>query len=292
MEYEATGSLREMPRVFAGVADDVNLHNPLERMNRLSCGWLGAIFEWEGVIVADQSALHRQAWLQLAEEEDKSAPLAFMLRRAEGMKNEQVLSEVFCWTRNPMEMRRLARRKEDIFLEMQGGEVCAESLAGLEVFLKNLKRNGVPCAIGCSASANIVETTLPKLNLDEYFEAIITADDVYRGRPDPEAYLFASQQIGRVPQRCVVIGNANSCIEAAHDAGMKCIAVGTKHPMYELSAADLVVRQLNELSLINVKQLFSIEDWEQAQLEPQLEMETEAVLPSTEVATLDQDFFY
>lgn len=135
---------------------------------------------------------------------------------------------------------------------------------------------------------------MQELNLAQYFTATVTADDVLRGCPDPEAYAYAAQAVGRVPARCVVIGHSNAAIEAAHDAGMKCIAVlsGSK-PAYELSSADLVVRQLDELTLLNLKQLFSQEDMESplngggwAQYEPEMELEeeTESFRPVTDVA--------
>jgi len=82
-------------------ADDPKLHNPLLRLERMGCGWLGVVFEWEGVIVEDDAELERQAWLTLAQEEGKSPPPAFLLRRVEGMKNEQAISEVLCWSRTP-----------------------------------------------------------------------------------------------------------------------------------------------------------------------------------------------
>uniref|UniRef100_A0A804M1V2 Nuclear pore complex protein NUP96 n=1 Tax=Zea mays TaxID=4577 RepID=A0A804M1V2_MAIZE len=59
----------------------------------MCCWWLGVIFEWEGVIVEDDAELERQAWLTLAQEEGKSPPPAFVLRRVEGMKNEQAISK-------------------------------------------------------------------------------------------------------------------------------------------------------------------------------------------------------
>jgi beta-phosphoglucomutase-like phosphatase (HAD superfamily) len=133
--------------------------------------------------------------------------------------------------------------------------------------------------------------------------AVITGDDVQRGRPDPECYLYSAQAIGaytntnthkhtriahitrthartharmhvlrargsllslrsasgRPPARCIVIGNANACIEAAQEGGMKAVAVANRHAVYELSAADLVVRQLDELSIVNLKKLFATE---------------------------------
>ena len=48
-------------------------------------------------------------------------------------------------------------------------------------------------------------------------------------------------------------------VEAAHEVGMQCVVVAGRTPMYELTAADMVVRQLDELSFINLKQLFRME---------------------------------
>jgi len=45
--------------------------------------------------------------------------------------------------------------------------------------------------------------------LEHVFQTVVSGDDVYRGRPDPEAYLYAAQQLGRPSLRCVVIGNSN-----------------------------------------------------------------------------------
>ena len=60
--------------------------------------------------------------------------------------------------------------------------------------------------IACSAPDARVRDTLEQLQLQDTFSAIVTADDVYRGRPDPESYLLAAHQLGRPPARCIVIG--------------------------------------------------------------------------------------
>lgn len=68
----------------ANKVDDPNLHNPLIWQERLSCGWLGAIFEWEGVIVDDEdssSKSERRAWSVLSKEEYKSPPSTILLNR-------------------------------------------------------------------------------------------------------------------------------------------------------------------------------------------------------------------
>lgn len=123
-----------------------------------------------------------------------------------------------------------------------------------------LERSGAPVAVVSSAPERRVHAVLRESGLSPRFEVVVTGDDVNRGRPDPEGYLYAAQRIGRPPVRCIVVGNSNVSVEAAHEVGMQCVAVAGRHPVYELTAADLVVRSLGELSFINLKQLFALEE--------------------------------
>ena len=54
-----------------------------------------------------------------------------------------------------------------------------------------------------------MKPALEATGLEHVFQSVVSGDDVYRGRPDPEAYLYAAQQLGRPSVRCVVIGNSN-----------------------------------------------------------------------------------
>lgn len=83
-------SLKPLPRAVENIADDPSLHNPLQRLHRLGPGWFGVILEYEGVLVEDTSELHSKAWQMLGEEEGKPRPFNWALKRAEGMKSEQV----------------------------------------------------------------------------------------------------------------------------------------------------------------------------------------------------------
>ena len=87
-------SLKPLPRAVENVADDPSLHNPLQRLHRLGPGWFGVILEYEGVLVEDTSDLHSKAWEMLGEEEGKPRPFQWALKRAEGMKSEQVISRL------------------------------------------------------------------------------------------------------------------------------------------------------------------------------------------------------
>lgn len=264
--------------------DDPSLHNPLLRRERMGCGWLGAIFEWEGVIVEDNPDLDKQAWLALSQEEGKSPPPTFILTRIQGMKIEQAISEVLCWSRDPAQLRRMASRKEEIHQRLQGGIYRLRS--GSREFVNVLMNYKIPMALVSTRSRNTLETAIRSIEFEGFFNVVIAAEDVYRGKPDPEMFVYAAQSLNFVPQRCIVFGNSNSTVEAAHDACMKCVAVASKHPIYELGAADLVVKHLDELSVVDLKNLADIE---LPEFEPQLEMEEEPeeTHPSTAVAVDD-----
>lgn len=254
-------------------ADDVSIHNPLLRQHRLGCGWFAVIVEWEGVMVEDDSDIERAAWAMLAEEENKPQPMTFVLKRAEGMKSEQVISEVLCWTRDFRMVKALARRQEEIFESLQGG--CYRLRAGSKEFLETLKKHGVPVAVVSTRPRKYLERATEAVGMEGFFNVLIGAEDVYRGKPDPEMFQHAAERLQYIPERCIVIGNSNKTVEAAHDALMKCVAAAGKHPVYELGAADLVVRRLDDLSVVDMKNLADLDSPEFQAQELKVEEEPE-----------------
>ncbi|XP_076898649.1 5-amino-6-(5-phospho-D-ribitylamino)uracil phosphatase, chloroplastic-like [Bidens hawaiensis] len=271
-------------------ADNPSLHNPLLRQERMGCGWLGAIFEWEGVLIEDNPDHEKQSWLVLAEEEGKSRPPAFLLKRIEGMKNEQAISEVLCWSRDPSQLKRMSLRKEQILQALQGGVYRFRD--GSEEFINVLTRYDIPMALVSTRPRKNLEEAIVAIGINGVFNAVVTAEDVYRGKPDPEMFSYAAQLLQFIPERCIVFGNSNLSVEAAHEGKMKCVAVASKHPVYELTAADLLVRRLDELSVVDLKNLADIELSEFG-AEPEVEMELEEeddVYPSSRAA-VDDDFW-
>jgi sugar-phosphatase len=81
---------------------------------------------------------------------------------------------------------------------------------------------------------------------------MICAEEISRGKPDPEGYLAAAGRLGFTPTDCVVIEDAPPGIEAAKAAGMRAIAIATTYPANRLAGADLVVERLSDLSVESV----------------------------------------
>jgi len=80
-------------------------------------------------------------------------------------------------------------------------------------------------------------------------KVLVTADDVARGKPDPEPFLLAATMLGAPPARCVVLEDAPAGLAAAHAAGMRSVGVTTTYPAEELDA-DLIIQDLSALRVI------------------------------------------
>jgi sugar-phosphatase len=76
----------------------------------------------------------------------------------------------------------------------------------------------------------------------------VSADDITRGKPDPEPFLLAARRLGVDPARCVVFEDAPAGLTAGRAAGMRTVALTTTHSRAELTA-DLVVPDLSAVSV-------------------------------------------
>jgi HAD superfamily hydrolase (TIGR01509 family) len=206
----------------------------------------GAIFDWDGVII-NSAAHHEVSWERLAKECNKVLPEGHF-KRGFGMKNEVIIPELLGWTAVPTEVRILSLRKEALYRELVL-EKGIEPLPGVREFLQALKDHGILCVIGSSTHRENVTTTLEVLGLEDFFADIVTAEDVKRGKPDPEVFLTAATRIGVAPVDAVVFEDALVGIAAAKAAGMRVVAVATTEPKDKLEHADWVVDRLDELSV-------------------------------------------
>ena len=206
----------------------------------------GAIFDWDGVVI-DSAELHEQSWHRLAADLGKSiAPGSF--RRGFGMKSARIIEEIHRWATDPAEIASLTDRKEALYREIVARAEIAP-LPGVVEWLRRLREAGVPCAVASSTHRANIEAVLDRLGLQNAFSEIVSAEDVTHGKPHPQVFLKAAERLGLEAERCVVFEDAHVGIEAAHAAGMKVVAVATTHPVEELAAADLAVRQLDELTV-------------------------------------------
>lgn len=106
-----------------------------------------------------------------------------------------------------------------------GREDC--SSPGIKDFVQMLKQSGLSLALATNAPRALVPAALSKAEIEDAFATIVTADDVRKGKPDPEIYLKAAENLGVAPEHCLVIEDSDYGMEAAKRAGMRVVAFTT-----------------------------------------------------------------
>jgi HAD superfamily hydrolase (TIGR01509 family) len=113
----------------------------------------------------------------------------------------------------------------------------------------------LPLAVASGALRQEIETILLTAGLRSSFKAIVSAEDVTRGKPEPEIFLRALERLNAHNNQpltaadCLVIEDSKEGIRGARRAGMKCLAVTNSHPAELLGEANAVVKTLEEVSL-------------------------------------------
>jgi beta-phosphoglucomutase family hydrolase len=210
------------------------------------------IFDWDGVII-DSSEHHIEGWRRFAKEENFVFPEQHF-KQSFGMKNEQIIPQLWKWTDDPDEIRRIDRKKEALYRDIMK-ENGLVALPGVLELLELLKKNKVACAIGSSAPMANVTTGLDILGYGHYFQTVVSGEDVKLGKPDPQIFLTAAFRLAVLPRHCIVFEDAKVGVAAAKAGGMKVVAVTNTYPAEELADADLIVSSLSDVTIESLRKL-------------------------------------
>ncbi|GAB3809147.1 HAD family hydrolase [Spirosoma humi] len=213
-----------------------------------------ALFDMDGVLIANTD-FHINAWLQFAQQHNRPLTRDQYVEHINGRVAADAMAYVFQRPVSPGELIVLTEEKEAIYRELYRPH--RQPTPGLLDFLAALRAQSVKLAVGTSAPQSNVLFTLDELPLRPYFDTVVDASMVRRGKPDPEIYLTAAQRVGVEPDRCVVFEDALAGIEAGLRAGMKVIALATTHTRDELAdtGASLIVDDFTELHVDVVRGL-------------------------------------
>jgi len=213
------------------------------------------IFDWDGVVI-DSSEHHIEAWKRIAKEENLIFP-EHLFKQSFGMKNEEIIPQLWKWTTDKTRILHIDKRKESLYRDIMC-EMGIIPLPGIEQLLTLLTTNNIPIVIGSSAPTPNVTTGLDLLGFRHFFKTIVTGEDVTLGKPDPQIFLTAANRLGVAPEKCVVFEDAKVGVKAALAGGMKVIAVTNTYPREELANASFVVDSLEEINIKTILNVFTI----------------------------------
>lgn len=188
----------------------------------------------DGVLI-DSGAHHRGAWRDVLDELGVTPAQPDYWRLTIGRPGHEAVPLLLGRDVSWSEAMRLAGRKQQHYARRARAGLPA--IAGAPAFVETLVARGVPLAVATSAARRDAERLLRGLDLLRHFEAMVTADDVRFGKPDPEVYLRAAEEIGAPPGACLVFEDSVVGVHAARSAGMTVVGVTTAHSEDELRAA-------------------------------------------------------
>ena len=164
------------------------------------------IFDFDGVVI-DSHQAHERSWFMLAGEIGKTLTRE-QFNATFGQRNETILP-LLGWAdeSDAARIAELGDRKEEIYRNILVNEGI-EALPGVVSLLEELKREGIPTAVGTSAQRKNIECAFRLLGIGHLFQDVAASEDVTRGKPDPEVFLKAAAKLGANPVDCVVIEDA------------------------------------------------------------------------------------
>ncbi|MCB2294981.1 beta-phosphoglucomutase [Clostridium algoriphilum] len=185
------------------------------------------IFDLDGVLVAT-SKYHYLAWKRLAQELNIEFTIEEneRLKGVSRMNSLEIILEIGNITLDDDTKIELAEKKNTWYVEYISKLTPTDILPGVIDFIESVKESNLKIALG-SASKNSM-LILNKLNLTHYFDAIIDGTKVSRAKPDPEVFLKGAQALKVLPCQCIVFEDAQAGIDAAINAGMLSIGIGSK----------------------------------------------------------------
>ena len=198
------------------------------------------LWDLDGTLV-DSAEFHWLSWRDTMAAEGHAITYQQFLDSF-GQKNDRILPGWLGADASADRIRRVGDAKEAEYrrLALEHG---LTPLPGAADWIRRLRAAGWKQAIASSAPRENVGVMLRALALDHEFDAIVSAEDVTAGKPDPQVFLAAAAKLAVPPSRCIVVEDAAVGVEAAGRAGIKCIGVSRAAPL----DADVAVASLRDL---------------------------------------------
>jgi beta-phosphoglucomutase len=221
----------------------------------------GVIFDFNGIIVDDEP-IHFQLFQRVLGEEGMVLTEEAYYARYLGFDDRGAFETGFQERGRPLstaKLQGLIDRKARYYQEAIRNHVAI--FPGVKNLVTTLATI-LPLAVASGALRHEIETILATTGLLNSFKTIVSAEDVIRGKPEPEIFLKTLAGLNArdnahpiAAADCVVIEDSKEGIRGARRAGMKCLAVTNSHPAELLSDANAVVKSLEEVDLPYLRKL-------------------------------------
>ena len=201
------------------------------------------LWDMDGTLI-DSEEFHWISWRDTMADEGMTITREQFLTSF-GQRNDATIARWLGADSSPERRARIVNAKEERYRALIRKHGMSP-LPGVANWVHRLHEQGWLQAIASSAPRLNIDVVLEALHAGRYFDSIVSAEDVSRGKPDPEVYLTAASRVGASPDKCIVVEDAAAGIEGARRAGMRSIGIIMHHKGKNLPA-DLVVQSLDLL---------------------------------------------
>jgi beta-phosphoglucomutase len=212
------------------------------------------IFDMDGTIV-DNMAFHTRSWLEFFARRGKEYEAEAFFRETAGAQGREILRARLGADVTDEEIAALAAEKDALYREMYGPH--RRAIQGFDDFVTQADARGVALAVATSAPPKNIVFTLDELDLRRHFAAVVGAADVKQGKPHPDVFLKAAEQLGADPANCIVFEDAPLGVEAARRAGMRAVVITSTLPADAFAEFDNVVRIVGDYDELDVDALLT-----------------------------------
>jgi HAD superfamily hydrolase (TIGR01509 family) len=180
------------------------------------------IFDMDGVLI-DTEKHYIEAWCEAAQSFgfDFRREHALMLRSLDVNMACELMKGIFGQEFDYFAIREVRRKLVAQRLEKYG----LEKKPGIDELLGYLSSRNIKTAVATATPIELTLEHLEKIGIRDRFDKIVSAKQVEHGKPAPDVYLYACEQIGENPKDCIAIEDSPNGIKSAYAAGCKPIMV-------------------------------------------------------------------
>lgn len=215
------------------------------------------IFDFDGILVDSEPIIMRLTQ-EMASQQGWSVSEEEYYRDYLALDDRTIVEHLYC-----SHGQTIDRRRRDELVEWKArayGKIIENGLPPMPGAVDFVRRvaEKFPLAIASGSVRSEIDHLLRKLGLRDSFRLLATADDCTRSKPDPEVYLKALARLQSLPEyeslplhpsECLAIEDAPGGVDAAHAAGIKCLALAHSRSVANLQHADWVFHEFAAVDL-------------------------------------------
>lgn len=203
------------------------------------------IFDMDGVLI-DNTDYQARAFQLLFRDLGLTTNARRLLERLNGMPATKILQTVFASNVPKKKLATYADQREFLYRTIYWDK--RKEVAGLTEFLKAARAAGFKIGLGTGSGNDTIGYIIDHLDIRQYFDVVITKDDVDKGKPHADTYTVTARELDVPPERCLVFEDALVGEQAAYKAGMRCVAVSTSIKPEKFQAPIAVIKDFTALT--------------------------------------------